>query len=82
MLTQAIIDLFIREEQNNDAAMLKENKTRGGQEIRPGDVGATEADFEKITVDQNIEMKFYNYNAPLSIELPEEALEASEVLSD
>jgi len=46
-------------------------------EIRPGDVGATEADFQKITMDRNTEAKFYDYNEPVSIELPAEALEAS-----
>jgi len=45
-------------------------------EILPGDIGATEADFEKMIEDVSMQMVFYDYNEAVSIELPEEALEA------
>lgn len=48
-------------------------------EMRPGDVGATEADFEKMIMDMNVGMSFYDYNQPVSITLPLEALDAPEV---
>ena len=48
-------------------------------EMRPGDVGATEADFEKMIMDMNVGMSFYDYNQPVSITLPPEALDAPEM---
>ena len=49
------------------------------EEMSPEDVGATEEDFGKMTMDMNIEMKLYDYNQAVSIELPPEALEAPEM---
>lgn len=48
-------------------------------EMRPADVGATEADFEKMTIDINVGERLYDYNQPVSIELPDEALNAQEM---
>jgi hypothetical protein len=48
-------------------------------EISPEDVGATAEDFEKITMDMNIEVTMHDYNQPVSIELPPEALNATEM---
>jgi len=48
-------------------------------EMRPADVGATEADFEKMTMDINVGERLYDYNQPVSITLPQEALDAPEM---
>ena len=45
----------------------------------PGDVGATEADFNKMLMDMNITMRLYDYNQPVSIILPAEAADAMEM---
>jgi hypothetical protein len=48
-------------------------------EIHPEDVGATESDFEKLTIDTNTALSFYDYNQPVSIILPPAALDAEEM---
>jgi hypothetical protein len=48
-------------------------------EMHPADVGATEADFEKMTIDLNTGTILYDYNQPVSIDLPEAALDAVEM---
>jgi hypothetical protein len=48
-------------------------------EMRPADVGATEADFDKMTMDINMGERLYDYNQPVSIILPPAALEAQEM---
>ena len=48
-------------------------------QMSPADVGATEADFEKMTMDVNVGMRSYDYNQPVSIILPPEALDAMEM---
>jgi len=63
-----------------DSYLLMRAEVYMAIEIRTEDVeGATEADFEKITMDTNMGLIFYDYNQPVSIELPPEALEAEEV---
>jgi len=47
--------------------------------MRPEDVGATEADFDKMVMDMNIAMRSYDYNQPVSIVLPPEAADAPEM---
>ena len=49
-------------------------------EMSPGDVGATGEDFEKMTMSMDMVTEVYDYNQAVSIELPEEALEAPEML--
>lgn len=48
-------------------------------EMSASDVGATEDDFDKMTMDIKIVESFYDYNEPVSIELPPEALDAEEI---
>lgn len=48
-------------------------------EITPKDVEAAEGEFEKMTMDMNMEMKLYDYNQKVSIELPPEASGATEM---
>jgi hypothetical protein len=48
-------------------------------QMQPEDVGATEADFDKMLMDMNMTMRSYDYNQPVSIILPPEALDAQEM---
>ncbi len=48
-------------------------------DIAAEDVGAGEADFEKLTLAMNTETKLYDHDLPVSVELPEEALKATEI---
>jgi hypothetical protein len=48
-------------------------------QMLPEDVGATEADFDKMVMDMNMTTRLYDYNQPVSIVLPPEALEAKEM---
>jgi hypothetical protein len=45
-------------------------------ELLPENFAATEADFEKITEDITSTVEFYDYDKPVSIEIPAEALDA------
>ena len=57
-----------------DGYLIMKSETRVVMEISPEDVGASVEEFQKITMDQNSVMVFYDYNEPVSIELPAEAL--------
>jgi len=58
-----------------DGYLIMKSETHVAMEMSPEDVGASVEEFQKITVDQNSVMVFYDYNEPVSIELPIEALE-------
>jgi hypothetical protein len=48
-------------------------------EMRPADVGATSDDFDKMTMEIDLTMRFFDYNQPVSVVLPPEALDAEEI---
>jgi hypothetical protein len=97
LMSQQLQSLGIDPSQLNPADLFKEisvkewvakdtyfvMKTEVGAllEIHPEDVGATEDDFEKLTIDTNTALSFYDYNQPVEIILPPEALNAEEVSS-
>jgi hypothetical protein len=58
-----------------DGYLIMKSATHVQMEIYPGDVGATAEEFQKIAVNQDTEMTFYDYNEPVSIELPAGALD-------
>jgi outer membrane lipoprotein-sorting protein len=58
-----------------DGYLIMKSETHVVMEISPEDVGASVEEFQKITADQSAVMVFYDYNEPVSIELPAEALE-------
>ena len=57
-----------------DGYLIMKSETHVVMEISPEDVGASVEEFQKITADQSAVMVFYDYNEPVSIELPAEAL--------
>ena len=48
-------------------------------EIGADDIGAAESDFQKIVENVNVNMRFYDYNEPVTIELPAGALQAQSI---
>ena len=62
-----------------DSYRVLKSEVYAQMQVGPGDVGATEADFERMVLDINIARKTYDYNQPVSIVLPPEALEAEEM---
>jgi hypothetical protein len=72
-------EMSVKEWIAKDTYLVMKSEVDMALEMRPEDVGATESDFEKITIDMNMGLRFYDYNQPVSIELPEGALGAVEV---
>jgi hypothetical protein len=71
--------LSIEEWIAKDSSLLMKAQANMRVEVTPDDVGATPEDFDKMTMDLSMDMTVYDYNQPVSIELPPEALEAPEI---
>lgn len=71
--------LSIEEWIAKDSSLLMKVQANMRVEVTPDDVGATPEDFDKMTMDLSTVMTVYDYNQPVSIELPPEALEAPEI---
>ena len=78
-LADLIKEMSVKEWIARDSYRVMKAEVGMVMEMRPADVGATEADFEKMTMDMNIVQRLYDYNQPVSITLPPEALEAQEM---
>ena len=55
-----------------DSYLILRSATQVLMEFVPEDVGASEDDFERITMNQTTEMHFYDFNEAVSVEIPEE----------
>ena len=75
----ANMSIQIKEWVAEDSLFLTKAATHMLMELSPEDVGATEEDFEKWSIDTTVEVLAHDYNQPVSVELPPEALEASEI---
>lgn len=75
LLEETSVKLWIAK----DTYLLMKSEIDILMEIAAENIGASEEDFEKITLAMNAQTKFYDHNQPVSIELPEEALEAQEI---
>lgn len=51
-------------------------------EMNPESIGSTREDFEKVVLELSVQIEVYDYNEPISIELPPRALGALEVPSE
>ena len=78
-LADLIEEMSVKEWIAKDSYLVMKTEVGMRMEVRPEDVDATEADFEKMTMDINMGMRFYDYNQPVSITLPPEALDAQEM---
>lgn len=76
-LTDMIKEMSVKQWVAKDSYLFMKTENHILVEILPGDVGASEDEFGKITEDITSQMEFYDYGEPVSIELPEEALQAS-----
>jgi hypothetical protein len=78
-----LADLFkemsIKEWIAQDSYQVLKSEVYIQMQMHPADVGATEADFDTMVIDMNTAVKLYDYNQPVSIELPEAALDAPEI---
>lgn len=73
------MSISIKEWMAEDSLFLTKATAHMLMELSPEDVGATEEDFEKMTVDMSVEVLAHDYNQPASVELPPEALEATTI---
>jgi hypothetical protein len=62
-----------------DTKQLRKLKLTMNMEMNAEQAGASEADFDKMTMDVNLEMEIKDYNKPVSIDLPDEAEDAEEM---
>ena len=72
-------DLSVKEWIAVESYLLMKSTIGMSMDASAADVGAAEEDFERMTMDINAEFEAYGYNEQVSIEVPEEALGASEV---
>jgi len=64
---------------SRDSYQVLKSEVYMRMQMQPEDIGATEADFDKMVMDMNMTMRSYDYNQPVSIILPAEALDAMEM---
>ena len=69
-------EISVKQWISKDSYLLMKAEAGVLLEMRPEDVGG--GDFEKMTIDMDIGARYYDYNQPVSITLPPEALEAKE----
>jgi len=77
-----LADLFkemrVKEWIAQDSYQVLKTEVYMQMQMQPADVGATEADFDTMVIDMNMAVRLYDYNQPVSIVLPDEALDAVE----
>lgn len=73
------MSISIKEWIAEDSSLLTKATAHMLMEVTPEDVGASPKDFDRMTMDLSTDMTVYDYNQPVSIELPPEALEAPEI---
>jgi len=78
-LAELYQELTVKEWVAKDSYWLQRTEVEITMEFRPGDVGAADDDFEKMSIDIGMTMRFYAYDQPFTVVLPPEALEAEEV---
>jgi len=78
-LAELYQELTVKEWVAKDSYWLQRTEVEIIMEFRPGDVGAADDDFEKMSIDIGMTMRFYAYDQPFTVVLPPEALEAEEV---
>jgi hypothetical protein len=71
-------ELSVKEWLAIDSCLLQRAEIAVVMEFHPEDIGATSNDFEKMTIDLGMNMRFYDYNQPFTVVLPPGALEAEE----
>jgi hypothetical protein len=78
-LADLVKEMRVREWIAQDSYQVLKSEVYLQLQMKPADVGATSDDFDSMVIDMNIATKLYDYNQPVSIELPDEALDAQEI---
>jgi hypothetical protein len=78
-LAELFKEMSVKEWIAQDSYRVMKAEVYMRMEMSPADVGATEADFEKMTMNINVGERLYDYNQPVSITLPPAALDAMEM---
>jgi hypothetical protein len=78
-LITAIKEFSIKEWVAKDSYLCMKSSNQILMEMSPELVGAASEDFEKMTMNMDIDMTFHSYNEPVSIVLPPEAYDAEEI---
>jgi len=78
-----LADLFeemrIKEWVAGDSYRVLKSEVYMRMQMLPEDVGASESDFDRMVMDMDMTSTMYDYDQPVSIDLPEEALDAEEM---
>lgn len=62
-----------------DGYLMMKTEIHMLMDMEPADIGATAADFERMSMDMSMVMKPYSYNQPVAIQLPAGAEQAMEL---
>jgi len=80
-LTDVFKEVSVKEWIAKDGYLLMKSEIHVLLAFDSSELEVPEADFEKMNMDMNLEVRFYDYNQAVSIELPEEALKAQDIPS-
>jgi hypothetical protein len=72
-------EMTVKEWIARDSYQVLKSEVYMRMRMLPEDIGASKSDFDKMVVDINMTMRLYDYNQPVSIDLPEAALDAPEM---
>jgi hypothetical protein len=78
-LSDMFQELSVKEWLAQDSYLPMKMEIKVVVEMSADEFGDTGGDFDKMTIDVEVNMNLYDYNQPVSIELPPEALEAEEM---
>jgi hypothetical protein len=74
-------ELSVKEWVAKDNYRLQRTEIAIVMEMSPGDLGYSEAEFDKMVMDIGMTVRFFDYDQPVTITLPPEALDAQEIPS-
>ncbi len=80
-ILNAVKKLSVKEWIAKDTFLIRKVDIELAFEITPGDVGAPAGEFDKMTMDMTLAMRLFDYNVPVAITLPPDALSARETPS-
>ncbi|MGD9117550.1 MAG: hypothetical protein PVJ08_02300 [Dehalococcoidia bacterium] len=78
-LADMFTELSVKEWLAQDSYLPMKMEVKIVMEVSADEFGVTDSDFSEATIDVEVNMNLYDYNQPVSIELPPEALDAEEM---
>jgi hypothetical protein len=79
-ISRIVKDLLIKHWVSKDSYLIVKTKEHAAIEVEPNDIGMDSNEFKKMIINFDSEMKFFDYNKQMSIELPAGALDAKEIM--